>query len=152
VKHLNQPATACLAYHEEVQRMNQTLAASTHDSPPSIVDDLHLPMHEVIQDPDPESELLMDIDTHTHTAQSNPTPDSPFIEMYPGAAQTFGRGKTFMDLFDADSHAEKRRQHPYYPFASKAEWGLASFLLRSNLSMDSIDKFLKLELVSSLYV
>lgn len=72
----------------------------------------------------------------------------PFIEKYPGAAQTFGRAKTFMDTFDADCHADKRKDHPYYPFASRNEWELASFLLRSNLSMTSIDNFLKLELVS----
>ena len=76
--------------------------------------------------------------------------NSPYFEMYPGAAQTFGRGKTFMDLFDTDSHAEMRSHYPYYPFASKAEWGLASFLLCSDLSINSIDKFLKLELVSNL--
>jgi len=77
---------------------------------------------------------------------------SPFVEMYPGAAQTFGRGETFMNKFDADRHAENRHKHPYYPFASKGEWELASFLLRSDLSMNAIDKFLKLDFVSNLLV
>jgi len=74
----------------------------------------------------------------------------PFQESYPGAARTFGRGATFMNVFDADIHAETRKQYPYYPFASKEEWQLAAFLLRSDLSMNSIDKFLKLDLVSNI--
>jgi hypothetical protein len=69
--------------------------------------------------------------------------------MYPGGAQAFRRGKPLMDIFDVEGHADKQTQFPYYPFASKAEWGLASFLLRSDLSMNSVDKFLKLELVSN---
>ena len=74
----------------------------------------------------------------------------PVRELYPGAAQTFGHAATFMDIFDTDLHAKTRRQHHYYPFASKEEWQLAAFLLRSDLSMNSIDKFLKLDLVSNL--
>jgi hypothetical protein len=39
----------------------------------------------------------------------------------------------------------------YYPFASRDEWELAAFLLRSDLSLASIDSFLSLKLVSVLY-
>jgi len=86
----------------------------------------------------------MDVDSHSIDDRHN----MRFIEKYPGAGQTFGRAKTFMDTFDADCHADKRRDHPYYPFASRNEWEFASFLLRSNLSVNSINRFLKLELVS----
>jgi len=37
----------------------------------------------------------------------------------------------------------------YYPFVSQPEWELASFLLKSGLSMVATDKFLKLQIVSS---
>ncbi|KAJ3515847.1 hypothetical protein NLJ89_g1501 [Agrocybe chaxingu] len=69
-----------------------------------------------------------------------------FSESYPHASTTFGQGETFMDLFNSDEHAGKRQENIYYPFASKAEWELASYLLRSGLSMTAIDNFLKLEL------
>jgi hypothetical protein len=151
LQHLNQPVSACLAYHEEVKRMN-TKAMATSRNPSE--DDFQHPIQEFIQDPEPISEDNLesnmnidsdDVDNHSlHSTSST----SPFIEVYPEAGQKFGRGETFLDVFDADCHAEKRRQHLYYPFASKAEWGLASFLLCSDLSMNSIDKFLKLELVS----
>jgi len=132
--------------------MNNALAASRNPSD----DVFQHPIQEFIQDPGPiseensESESNMnvdsadDVDIHSHST----SPNSPFVEVYPEAGRKFGRGETFLDVFDADCHAEKRRQHLYYPFASKAEWGLASFLLCSDLSMKSIDKFLKLELVS----
>ncbi|KAF8802554.1 hypothetical protein BYT27DRAFT_7111964 [Phlegmacium glaucopus] len=73
-----------------------------------------------------------------------------FSEFYPGASKIFGSGPTFMDNFDNDQFFKERQAHPHYPFASKAEWQLASFLLRSGLSMAAMDKFFKLELVKRL--
>ena len=55
-----------------------------------------------------------------------------------------------MDVFDADPCAEKRKDNLYYPFASRQEWEIASFLLCSSLSMSAVDEFLSLNLVSSL--
>jgi hypothetical protein len=70
------------------------------------------------------------------------------IERYPGAAKTISGGKTFMDIFDMDEHSKDRQDNLYYPFASREEWQTASFLLRSGLSMEYIDEFLSLDLVS----
>ncbi|KAF9040949.1 hypothetical protein BJ165DRAFT_1327183, partial [Panaeolus papilionaceus] len=36
---------------------------------------------------------------------------------------------------------------PYYPFLTRDEWELASFLLQSGMSLAKIDQFLKLELL-----
>jgi len=70
------------------------------------------------------------------------------VEAYPNASQVYGRGGTLLDVFDADIHAEKRKDNTYYPFASREEWEIASFLLLSSLSVSAINKFLSLELVS----
>lgn len=75
--------------------------------------------------------------------------EAVFVERYEGAGMLYGPGTTFMDQFDRDPHASKRTENVYYPFASKNEWELASFLARSNLSMASINSFLSLALVSS---
>ena len=56
-----------------------------------------------------------------------------------------------MDNFYTDKFAEERTKNPYYPFASRAEWELASFLSRANLSMKFVDEFLSLELACILY-
>lgn len=70
------------------------------------------------------------------------------VEVYPGAAQTYGKGPTFMDGFDGDKYATMREENLYYPWASRPEWELASFLLRSSLSVAAINQFLSLNLVS----
>jgi len=72
-------------------------------------------------------------------------------EEYPGAAQTYGQGPTLMYIFDSDAYAQTREDLPYYPFASRDEWELASFLLRSDLSMSALDEFLSLSMVSQTY-
>jgi hypothetical protein len=68
-------------------------------------------------------------------------------ELFPGAARVYYTGSTFMDNFKADQFNEHRINNPYYPFASREEWGLALWLLRVGLSMKAIDDFLKLPMV-----
>ncbi|KAH9015454.1 hypothetical protein EDB85DRAFT_1868605 [Lactarius pseudohatsudake] len=75
---------------------------------------------------------------------------SPFIQEYVGAAREYGRGTTFLQSFDRDQYAQERKKNIFYPFASRAEWEMAAFLLRSGLSMASIDSFLSLELINGL--
>ncbi|KAH9165648.1 hypothetical protein EDB89DRAFT_2116030 [Lactarius sanguifluus] len=74
----------------------------------------------------------------------------PFIQEYVGAAREYGRGTTFLQSFDRDQYAQERKKNIFYPFASRAEWEMAAFLLRSGLSMASIDSFLSLELINGL--
>jgi hypothetical protein len=74
---------------------------------------------------------------------------NPFIiKKHPTFGSVYEHGETFMDQCDKDEFTEKRKAHLYYPFASRDEWELASFLLHSFLSMAAVDRFLKLELVS----
>jgi hypothetical protein len=68
-------------------------------------------------------------------------------EVFEGASNTYGNGTSFMAQFDYDRFANERTANLYYPFASKEEWELASFLLCSSLSMHAIDIFLSSDLV-----
>ncbi|KAE9388440.1 hypothetical protein BT96DRAFT_960210 [Gymnopus androsaceus JB14] len=63
-----------------------------------------------------------------------------------GSAQVVGQGVTYLDDFNQDRFSEERKTNLYYPFASRAEWETASFLLNSSLTMTEIDQYLKLEL------
>lgn len=72
-----------------------------------------------------------------------------YTEFFPGSSKVFGKGETYMDLFEEDKYADARQTNLHYPFASQPEWELASFLLKSDLSRVAIDKFLKLQLVST---
>ncbi|KIJ19517.1 hypothetical protein PAXINDRAFT_8007 [Paxillus involutus ATCC 200175] len=71
-------------------------------------------------------------------------------DRFEGAAQTFGRGQTFMDKVDADQFSHLMKENLYYPFASRSEWKFALWLLHSGLSMSAIDDFLSLGLVQKL--
>ncbi|KAG2031368.1 hypothetical protein BDR03DRAFT_986462 [Suillus americanus] len=72
-------------------------------------------------------------------------------EWYEGAARCYSQdGVTFLDLFDADEHAEYRKENLFYPFASREEWEVADFLLCSALSMAAINTFLQLSMIKQL--
>ena len=75
-----------------------------------------------------------------------------FIEEYAGAAKEYGLGSTFITEFNNDRFSNERITNIYYPFSSRAEWELAFFLLRSDLSMAAIDTFLSLELVKTSFL
>jgi len=77
---------------------------------------------------------------------------SAYREEYPTAARVWGKGETFMEKFNQDRFAHEREKNMYYPFASKDDWEMASFLLRSGLSMALIDDFLSLQLVHATLV
>jgi hypothetical protein len=145
---MNQPMSSCLTYYEDVIRSNAMLTPAGNLPPADNLDGLYQ-LEEPLSTDSAPHDIIMSGDSNHDDSSTLPMP-LPFRESYPGAAQTFGRAATFMDIFDADLHAETRQQHLYYPFASREEWQLAAFLLRSGLSMNSIDKFLKLDLVSNL--
>ena len=67
---------------------------------------------------------------------------------FPAASKTYGHRKMFADSFNDNKFAPYRVQNTYYPFADQEEWELGSFLLRSGMSMQKVDEFLRLKLVS----
>lgn len=81
-------------------------------------------------------------------------PKKPFIEMFPSAYNLLpGHGKRFAGLTAFEKERLRREQlsqSNWYPFNDKAEWELAEWLMLSGLSQGSIDKFLKLKIVSLL--
>ncbi|KIO02103.1 hypothetical protein M404DRAFT_28061 [Pisolithus tinctorius Marx 270] len=76
----------------------------------------------------------------------------PTTDDFEGAAKTFGLGPTFMDKFNSDQFSNLRASNLYYPFNSHNEWELASWLLRSGLSMRAIDSFLSLSIIQLLNI
>ena len=80
------------------------------------------------------------------TADEDDSESNP-IEYFPGAAQAFQGGSTFLNKFAADEFSNHRSSNTYYPFASRGDWQMGSWLLRSGLSMSAINTFLSLDLV-----
>ncbi|KAG1830041.1 hypothetical protein EV424DRAFT_1535453 [Suillus variegatus] len=82
--------------------------------------------------------------------EQTPTRDSEVMDSYPDCAQSYGRGYTFLDLFNVDENSKHCVMNPYYPFSGQRDWEVGSWLLHSGLSMGKIDSFLSLEMIKTL--
>lgn len=99
-----------------------------------------------------ETDLSMEIDESSFTT-SIPSATLYSVINHPAPIKELhGKGKSFMDAFHDDEYAQERENNLFYPFASREEWQLASYLLCSDLSNAAIDEFLKLDLVRLLYI
>ncbi|KAG1776684.1 hypothetical protein EV702DRAFT_1198056 [Suillus placidus] len=63
--------------------------------------------------------------------ERTPTRDSEVDNSYPDCAQSYGRGHTFLDLFNLDENSEHRATNPYDPFSGRKDWEVGSWLLHS---------------------
>lgn len=66
---------------------------------------------------------------------------------FPNAGFVYGRGDGYMGAFYNDKLMNERTLNPYFPFQSKGDWEITSFLSSSGLSMKRIDEFLSLTIV-----
>lgn len=146
LNHINQPLGSCHSLPKELVRISDTLRhrllRQQHHTTSGSAPTAKSPVGGHDADDDP-----MDIDDNEFPDPPEHDTD-PVVETYPGASKTYGTGPTFMQTFNEDAYAKDREHNLYYPFASKDEWEVASFLTRSNLSMSAIDDFLTLNLVS----
>ena len=144
LSHMNQPQSTCFSHFDELVNLADDLErfrAKPHSQHQFTTgsSDTGEPM-----DLDPAIDLNdppMEVDIE------HPKSGEFFVEEYDGAAKEYGLGKTFMTEFNNDRFSNERITNLYYPFASRAEWEFAFFLLRSDLSMASIDTLLSLKLV-----
>jgi hypothetical protein len=159
LNHLNQPISSCRTYYEEIIQIAETLSPEgvqiCEDRPHEMDQSAggSSPIFDKSRSPTPTAatdEDRMAIDDPTIDASSSHRNSPFFTEFYPGASKIFGSGPTFMDNFNNDEFSKERDVHLHYPFASKDEWQMGSFLLRSGLSMAALDLFFKLELVGDL--
>jgi hypothetical protein len=149
LQHMNQPISSCLTHFEECINIATTLQT---DPTISESDDMGRQSFEPPDFMDTAEDHLLVSSRSSPPASTSQNPEdkqNPFnIKKHPTSGSVYGRGETFMDQCDKDRFTEMRKGHLYYPFASRDEWELASFLLRSRLSMAAMDRFLKLKLVN----
>src|ERR1700678_1534307 len=143
--HMNHPFAACYSHFQEVADLTDDLQRYKNKNTQNKNDNGNMQSMDLGPD--------MDVDA-TFTEYDNSAGENDwsmdggvFIEEYEGAAKGYGTGTTFMDEFDRDQYSGERIKNLYYPFASRNEWEFAAFLLRSDLSMASIDSLLSLNLV-----
>ncbi|KAJ6556694.1 hypothetical protein B0H10DRAFT_2169607 [Mycena sp. CBHHK59/15] len=85
----------------------------------------------------------MDVD---YEADVNYGPEMNLAEESFDTQKAYPCGDTFKAVFERDQYAEQRKLNMYYPFASRDEWELVSFIVRSNMTLAATDEFLKLRL------
>ena len=144
LNHMNQPWSKCASWMHDLVKISDAIDLphrKRNESP-------ELSHSRTLTDDGFGMDIEMPVTDEHHTPGTLADTMWTYVEEFPGAGCTYGNGETFMNLFDTDQHAHHRTHNLYYPFASKAEWQLASWLLRSNLSMQAIDEFLLLDLVS----
>lgn len=152
-RHLSQPRTSChssirdmvdISQFAELVEPRQRSLDPLSSQFPSRTD-----RERVSYDPDPEDGMDFGIGgDHFDTVGEEP---SSAEEWYEGAGTCYSQdGTTFLDIFDADEYADCRKDNLFYPFASRNEWEVADFLLRSPLSMAAINEFLALSMVCNL--
>jgi len=149
---MNQPLGSCLPYIAELaaaQQLNKPSVAM--ESRGTGAAETAEPACQDYEVPFPDDGEMFQHETGVDDGSAMAVDDLPasgaVVDEFQGAGWTFGKGKTFLEEFNTDPHAAARGDNLYYPFASKEEWELASFLLLSGLSMASITKFLSLKLV-----
>ena len=76
-------------------------------------------------------------------------PLDPFVRRDSTAGKPTGEGQTLFERIHEKRKAEGLGEKPWAPFTGQEEWGLVRWLMGSGLSHKEIDKFLKLELVST---
>ena len=140
---MNHPFSGCHSHFQELADLADELQRFRNQPGQNEKDNNGMPI-------DLEPEMDVDMVTEPDDSGGNDwnMEGGLFVEEYEGAAKQYGTGTTFMKEFDGDQYAGERVENLYYPFASRDEWEFAAFLLRSDLSMASIDSLLSLNLVS----
>lgn len=147
LQHMNQPFSSCLTHFEECINIATTLQSGPTISESDDMDQQGFEPPFFMDTA--EDYFVSSIPASTCQNPEDEDKQNPFnSKKHPTSGSVYGRGETFMDKCDKDKFTERRTGNIYYPFASRGEWELASFLLRSRLSMAAVDSFLKLELVS----
>lgn len=157
LQHMNQPSSVCGTFLHDISGSQSRPSSQTIQRAEPLGHNTHDPRQpaslESADSPPYVDDDPMDIEWNDDHLDLPPAPsdsgESPGnVEEFPGAARCFPHGSTFMDQFFSDEYGELRKENLYYPFASQQDWQLASWLLRSRLSMAAIDSFLSLQLVS----
>lgn len=160
LKHLNHPRSTCIRWYDTFQELLVSRDPAADEYKIALEKALRQSSAPLTyQFPTrPDTEVIdVEMSTPDDFTEASQAMDGPGgavymptnrSEKFPHAAEPeAGKGQMFMEWHNADEFACHRKHNIYYPWASKSEWELASFLLRSSLSMTEIDEFLKLEMV-----
>ena len=143
-RHMGQPKSGCSTWFNDLVRIREDLLSGSHhgsnDLCTTSIDEPPGGREEPYESRVGGDEQMLDGHQDENFQASS-------INYFPGAAQTYNGGSTFINKFDTDEFSNQRTSNIYYPFASRGDWKLGSWLLHSGLSMGAINAFLSLSLV-----
>jgi len=140
-RHMSQPRSGCSTWFDNLVRIHEDLGRD--DNGPNYLRTVDLQPKNI-----DEYDVRGNDDEEMHDGTQEG--DSEPIKYFLGATKVFSGGSTFLNKFEVDQFNECRSSNIYYPFASRGEWQMGSWLLRSGLSMSAINAFLSLDLVHPL--
>ena len=141
-RHMSQPKSGCSTWFDNLVRIHEDLqAGSSHDDPNGLrtAPNDKPPGHLGKYNQQDNDEML--------DGTQKEDPQSNSIEYFLGAGKTYSGRSTFLDKFHMDEFNSCQSSNIYYPFASRGDWQLGSWLLCSGLSMSAVDTFLSVDLV-----
>jgi hypothetical protein len=144
---MNQPRSGCSTWLQDLIQLQINYSMNVDD--PHMLHDSE--SHQDYYHDEPEGLRGINSDEGVFISYINEEgtlPTTDFIEWFPGASQTYGKGHTFLDLFHSDENSVYHVKNLYYPFSGWKECKVASWLFHSGLSMGKINSFLSLEMVS----
>ena len=146
LQHMNQPVSSCLTHFKECINIATTLQSGLTMSGGANMGQQSFKQPDFM---DTAEDYPASTSRPATTSQNPEDRQNPFIiKKHPTSGRVYRPGETFIDQCDKDKFTERRKGNIYYPFTTRDEWELASFLLNSRLSMAAVNHFLKLELVS----
>lgn len=123
LRHMNNPRTRCQTWFEYLESMRTRQATFDNSND-----------HEMDDNDNADDDLT--------------SRNTRYEVLHPNTSSILGTGPGFMDQFNSGSRAGRWNENVYHPFSSKDEWGFASWLLSSGLSMRATDELLALPIVS----
>jgi hypothetical protein len=146
-RHMSQPRSGCNSWLEDLIQLREStiLSRSSPEDHPMEVDNIEPHIDFVA-----EGESIGGVSGSWGGSQDEGSEAcaSEATDYFPNPPLAFEEGYTFLSLFDQDENSIYRKTNLYYPFSCRKDWQVASWLLRSGLSMAKIDSFLSLEMVS----
>ncbi|KAG1851346.1 hypothetical protein DFJ58DRAFT_729005 [Suillus subalutaceus] len=150
-RHMSQPLSGCNTWLNDLIQLEQS-SCSPEDA--MEVDDIAEPYISDSYEPVgfmDSDDVFGEGESVERTHQDNIQDESSEVtDHFPNPPLAFEDGYTFLSLFDSDENSIYRKTNLYYPFSSRKEWQISSWLLRLGLSMGKIDAFLGLEMIKDL--
>ena len=146
LQHMNQPSNACGPWMNASTVRNGAGSRPTQRQGSVYHDEDY--QEDTVDDLQPSAGFGFELDENMDANDVHQdTLPAHVIDNHPNSPSTYPGGTTLLDEFFNDKHVDVRREILYYPFASRQDWQLASWLLWLRLSMAAIDEFLSLDLV-----